>query len=36
MHSRSFMSLENYKRHWKSEALDEIRKRFAEPKAVLR
>lgn len=29
MHTRSFMSLDNYKRYWKTENLQEIRKRFA-------
>lgn len=29
MRARSFMSLDNYKRYWKSEPLEEIRKRFA-------
>jgi peptide deformylase len=28
MRTRSFMSLDNYKRYWKSESLEEIRKRF--------
>jgi peptide deformylase len=30
MRSRSFMSMENYKRFWKSESVEEIRKKFAE------
>jgi peptide deformylase len=29
MRTRSFMSLDNYKRYWKSEPLEEIKKRFA-------
>jgi len=29
MHTRSFMSLENYKRYWKGEGREEIRRRFA-------
>jgi len=29
MHTRSFMSLDNYKRYWKSEGLEDIRRRFA-------
>lgn len=29
MRARSFMSLDNYKRYWKSEPIEEIRKRFA-------
>jgi peptide deformylase len=28
MHSRSFMSLENYKRYWKDRAIAELRERF--------
>ncbi|HWY68314.1 MAG TPA: peptide deformylase [Terriglobales bacterium] len=30
MLSRTFMSLDNYKRFWKSEKIEEVRKRFAE------
>ena len=30
MRTRSFMSIDNYKRFWKSESIDEIRKTFAE------
>lgn len=30
MRSRSFMSMENYKRFWKSESVEEVRKKFAE------
>jgi peptide deformylase len=30
MRTRSFMSLDNYKRYWKSESLEEIRKRFGD------
>jgi|SRR5205085_418043 len=29
MRTRSFMSLDNYKRNWKSESLEEIRKKFS-------
>jgi len=30
MRSRSFMSMENYKRFWKSESVEDIKKKFAE------
>lgn len=30
MRSRSFMSIDNYKRFWKSESVEEVRKKFAE------
>jgi len=30
MRTRSFMSLDNYKRYWKSESVEEIRKRFGD------